>query len=197
MAFLGRDDEPWRRVDGVGVVLRHPEAKFYSEWAELRAASRAFLTPWEPVWGPDDLSREAFRARLRRYSDDVREGRAYPFYVFSAEDGALVGGATLSRVHRGAAQSCTLGYWVGEAHKRRGYTLKAVRALIGFAFHGLDLHRVEAACVPENSPSKALLEKAGFTQEGYARGYLRINGAWRDHHLFGLVRTDHAGHVGS
>lgn len=190
MAFLGRDDDATRRLEGERVRLRHPELKHYQEWSRLREASRAFLQPWEPIWAPDDLSREAFRVRLRRYAEDMRDGRAYPFYVFRKSDDALVGGATLSRVQRGVAQTCTLGYWVGVSFQRRGYTLDAVGALIDFAFGELNLHRMEAACVPENTASQALLEQAGFEQEGYARKYLRINGAWRDHLLFGLVRSD-------
>lgn len=197
MAFLGRDlEDPPRRVDGAGVVLRHPELKHFAAWAALREESRGFLQPWEPTWGADDFTRDSFRARLRRYGEDAREGRSYPFFVFRAHDDGLVGGATLSRVQRGVAMTCTLGYWVGAPHQRHGYTLAAVRALIGFAFRDLDLHRMEAACVPENDASRALLLKAGFEQEGFAKSYLKINGVWRDHLLFGLVRPDPTGHDG-
>jgi ribosomal-protein-alanine N-acetyltransferase len=191
MAFLNRDgDEAPRTVQGERVELRHPEAKHYAEWANLRAVSRAFLTPWEPTWPEDDLSRESFRLRLRHYGDQIREGRGFPFFIFRDADGALVGGLTLSRVQRGVAQSGTLGYWIGAPFQRQGYMLAAVTAVIGFAFERVDLHRIEAACVPENTASRALLLKAGFQEEGLARGYLRINGAWRDHCLFGLVRPD-------
>ena len=69
----------------------------------------------------------------------MQEDRSYPFFVFRAQDDALVGGATLSRIHRGSAQSCTLGYWVGAPFKRRGFTRSAVRALLPFAFVGLTL----------------------------------------------------------
>lgn len=191
MALLGRDGDDVRRtIIAEGVTLRHPDIKHFAEWATLRERSRAFLTPWEPTWPDDELTREAFRARLRRYTEDIRDGRSFPFFVFCGDTGALVGGATLSRVQRGVAQSCSLGYWVGEPFQRRGYTLAAARALTEFAFDDLALHRVEAACVPENAPSQALLLKAGFEREGLAKAYLRINGRWRDHLLFGLVRPD-------
>jgi ribosomal-protein-alanine N-acetyltransferase len=81
----------------------------------------------------------------------------------------------------------TIGYWVGEPFIRHGYTLGAVRAVIGFSFSRLGLHRLEAACVPENEPSRRLLLRAGFELEGRASAYLKINGEWRDHLLFGLV----------
>lgn len=191
MAFLRRDNDDWtRRVDGALVYLRHPEARDFQEWAELREESRAFLEPWEPTWPADELSRSAYRARLRRYADDIRDGRAYPFFMFKRDDDRLVGGVTLSRVHRGVAQMCSLGYWVGERHTRRGYAVDAVRTVLDFAFEELDLHRVEAACQPENTPSQAVLVRNGFIQEGLARDYLRINGAWRDHLLFARTRDE-------
>ena len=185
--FLGREDALQTRIGGQGVLLRHPASRHYDAWSQLRAASRDFLHPWEPTWAPDDLSRASFRARLRRYEDDILSDRSYPFFVFRDGDEALVGGATLSRVQRGVAQSCTLGYWIGAPYRRRGFTLAATNALIGFAFGSLGLHRMEAACVPENNASRALLAKAGFLHEGLARSYLKINGPWRVHLLFGLV----------
>lgn len=189
MAFLKSDDGV-RRIEGKGVFLRHPEARDYQEWADLREASRAFLTPWEPTWPDDDTTRGSFRYKLRRYTEDARDGRAYAFYIFRSEDGALVGGATLSRVQRGVALSCSLGYWVGAPFQRQGYTSAGVRALARYAFDELGLHRVEAACQPDNAPSRDLLTKVGFTEEGFARAYLKINGDWRDHVLFGLVKGD-------
>jgi len=81
----------------------------------------------------------------------------------------------------------SVGYWCGRPFTRQGHTLAAVRALSQFAFRTLALHRIEAACIPDNAPSRRLLVKAGFVEEGYAKAYLKINGAWRDHVLFGLV----------
>ncbi|MGZ6016797.1 MAG: GNAT family N-acetyltransferase [Phenylobacterium sp.] len=175
------------RVEGEGVVLRPPRAADYAEWRELRAVSRAFLQPWEPTWPADDLSRAAFRRRLLAYARDREAGAAYPFFVIRAEDGAISGGITLSNVRRGVAQMGSVGYWCGRPYARHGHTLAAVRALSDFSFRTLALHRLEAACIPENAPSRRLLVKAGFAEEGFAKAYLRINGVWRDHVLFGLI----------
>jgi ribosomal-protein-alanine N-acetyltransferase len=175
------------RVEGEGIVLRPPRAQDYAEWRELRAVSRAFLQPWEPTWPADDLGRAAYRRRLIAYARDRDAGAAYPFFVFSSQDGALTGGITLSNVRRGVAQMGSVGYWCGKPFARRGHTLAAVKAMGEFAFRTLGLHRLEAACIPENAPSRALLAKAGFAEEGFARAYLKINGAWRDHVLFGLT----------
>jgi ribosomal-protein-alanine N-acetyltransferase len=177
-------------LEGDRVTLRRPESADFEEWAHLRMRSRAFLTPWEPAWALDELSRAAFRRRLRRYSREAREGQAAPFFVFRRDDGALVGGCNLNNIRRGVLQACSIGYWVGAPFSRRGYATDAARAVVRFAFEALDLHRVEAACIPSNIASRALLERLEFRREGIARAYLKINGAWRDHLLYALVAGD-------
>jgi ribosomal-protein-alanine N-acetyltransferase len=176
-------------LDGRGVRLRAPRWRDYAEWADLRSRSRAFLQPWEPVWPEDDLTRAAFRRRLTAYSREIDAGAAYPFFIFRALDDALVGGVTLSNVRRGVAQMGTVGYWIGEPFAHQGYMAAALPPLLDFAFGSIALHRVEAACLPQNSASHRLLLKTGFQEEGMARAYLKINGSWRDHLLFGMVRS--------
>jgi ribosomal-protein-alanine N-acetyltransferase len=175
------------RLDGAMVRLRPHRASDFQEWASLREASRDFLQPWEPTWPADDLTRGAYRRRLAAYSQDMERGVAYPFLVFRRRDNVMVGGITLSNIRRGVAQMGSIGYWVGEAFARHGYTLDAVRAVTTFCFGRLRLHRVEAACIPSNLASRGVLLQAGFAQEGLAHDYLKIDGAWRDHLLFGLV----------
>ncbi len=182
-------DGAWT-VEGEGVRLRPPRRADYAEWADLRERSRTFLKPWEPTWPVDDLTRAAFRRRLIAYARERSEGIAYRFLVFRTEDGALTGGLSLSNIRRGVAQTATLGYWAGEPYAGRGYTTAAVKAAVRFAFDSLGLHRVEAACVPENERSARVLLKCGFEPEGRAREYLKIDGVWRDHRLFGLVKPE-------
>lgn len=177
-------------IPGAGVMLRTPVASDYAEWAAVREASRDFLVPWEPTWPADDLTRGAFRRRLRRYAEDQRSDLAYAFLIFRSDDGALVGGLTLANIRRGVAQAGSIGYWIGQPFAREGYMTAAVKALIPFCFGTLRLHRLEAACIPTNVPSIRLLEKTGFQREGYARGYLCINGQWQDHLLYARLKDD-------
>ena len=191
MAFL-RATTPLESpiITGEGIYMRPPSLADHSAWAELRAESRAFLTPWEPTWPTDDLTRSAFRRRIRRYQDEIRDDHAYPFFIFRQADQALLGGITLSNVTRGMTQTATLGYWMGERHAHRGYMTRAVRALAPFAFGGLRLHRLEAACLPHNTASMRLLEKLGFQREGLARGLVCIAGRWQDHIVYALLADD-------
>jgi ribosomal-protein-alanine N-acetyltransferase len=177
-------------ITGAGVMLRAPVSSDFAEWASVREASRGFLAPWEPTWPADDLTRGAFRRRLKRYAEDQRNDQAYAFLIFRSEDSALVGGLTLANIRRGVAQAGSIGYWVGAPFARKGYMTAAVKALVPFCFGTLRLHRLEAACIPENKASVGLLEKTGFQREGYARKYLCINGVWQDHLLYARLQSD-------
>lgn len=184
---------PSLRMVGERVLLRPPERGDWEAWAALRGESRRFLTPWEPNWSADALTRAAFRRRLQRGVIDWRTDQGYSFFVCRVEDGALVGGIGLSNVRRGVAETGSLGYWVGERFARRGYMTQGLQLMLAFAFQRLKLHRVEAACLPHNAPSRGLLLKTGFREEGYAREYLCIDGRWQDHVLFGLLRDEWRG----
>lgn len=182
--------EPLPEAVGERVLLRAPVLADFPAWSALRQESRSFLEPWEPLWPPDDLTKAAFRRRVRMAEMEMRAGTACRFLIFHKESAALIGGITLSQIRRGSAQAATVGYWAGLPHARQGYMTDAVRTLQRFAFQSQDLRRLEAACLPANSPSIALLEKTGFQREGYAREYLQIAGRWHDHLLYAVLARD-------
>jgi ribosomal-protein-alanine N-acetyltransferase len=177
-------------VEGQGVLLRPPRTGDYAAWSDLREQSRAYLQPWEPAWPDDDLTRAAYRRRLGVYAREMETGHAWPFFVFDPSGCTLYGAITLSNVRRGVAETGTLGYWIGQPFAGKGIATAAVRTVSRFAFQSARLHRLEASCLPTNLASRRVLEKAGFVKEGEARAYLKINGVWADHVLFGLVCDD-------
>ncbi|MGQ3284705.1 GNAT family N-acetyltransferase [Bosea sp. (in: a-proteobacteria)] len=192
MALFRFSTEPPTRplIRTQNLILRAPQAGDYAAWSLLRTESRDFLTPWEPTWNEDDLTRNSFRLRVKRAAREIAADEAYSLFVVDARTDALLGGLTLGLVRRGVAQACTLGYWMGERHAGRGHMSEAVRGALRFAFQDLALHRVEAACLPSNEPSRRLLERVGFQHEGLARAYLRINGLWADHLLYAALASD-------
>jgi len=181
------------RIETERLTLRQPAHTDYRPWSTLRSLSRDFLTPWEPVWAPDHLSRKTFTNRVSWAQRSVTSGTAMPLFLERREDGALVGAITLDNIRRGPSQAGTLGYWTGQAFARNGYMREAILAVVHHAFTQLDLSRIEAACLPENKPSRALLERCSFKYEGVAQSYLQIAGRWKTHVLYSALRSDRRG----
>jgi len=177
-------------IRGAHVYLRHPLSQDYAAWAELRAMSRQHLTPWEPKWSRDELTRSCFRGRLRQFSRELRDDHGYAYFILREADGALVGGLNISNVRRGVAQAASVGYWIGLPFVGRGLMTDATGAAVRFAFGSLGLNRLEAACLPSNMASTRVLEKTGFVKEGRARRYLKINDEWQDHDLYAMLQDD-------
>lgn len=175
------------------LLLRLPQLSDFRAWTDLRARSAGFLQPWEPVWADDHLSRSAFRHRVAWSRDVVEKGQAVPLFLTRREDGALLGAITLDQIRRGPAQAATVGYWIGEPHARQGYMAEALAAVVAHAFDTVGLSRIEAGCLPENTPSRQLLEGCGFKYEGVAQAYLQIAGRWRNHVLYANLRSDRRG----
>jgi ribosomal-protein-alanine N-acetyltransferase len=177
-------------IDTPRLTLRLPEMGDHLDWAQLRRRGEAFLRDWEPSWSSDHFSRKAFRNRVYWAWRAREEGRALALFLIRREDGRLIGAITLDNIRRGPSQSAQVGYWIGEEFARRGYMGEALAAVVGHAFGPLDLSRIEAACLPENAASRALLARSGFVHEGMAAGYLQIDGRWRDHALYAILRAD-------
>ncbi|KAE9627308.1 GNAT family N-acetyltransferase [Parasedimentitalea maritima] len=181
------------RIETERLTLRPPVHSDFRAWARLRQDSQAYLTPWEPSWAPEHLSRKSFSNRVYWAQRSVNGGTALPLFLCRREDQVLVGAITLDNIRRGPAQAGTLGYWTGMPFARQGYMREAIGAVVHYAFTQLDLSRIEAACLPENTASRGLLESTSFKYEGVAQSYLQINGRWRTHVLYASLRSDRRG----
>ena len=181
---------PLIALRGPRLLLRLPQMGDYEPWYHLRSSSRDFLKPFEPRWTEADLGRRVFAMRVKRAREEAEEGSDYSLFVFLAQGSqdVLVGGITLSNIRRRAAQFVNLGYWMGRDFAGQGMMTEAVGITLPFVFDSLDLHRIHAAFLPGNAASRRVLEKNGFSEEGFAEKYLQINGRWEDHVLFGLTK---------
>ena len=106
-------------------------------------------------------------------------------------DGPVVGLANFTQIVRGAFMACSLGYSIDEDRQGQGLMRETLEHAIAYVFDELGLHRVQASYLPTNERSGGLLRRLGFVVEGYARDYIYINGAWRDHVL--TARTNPRG----
>jgi ribosomal-protein-alanine N-acetyltransferase len=181
------------RIETERLTLRPPLHADFRDWVSLRRDSEEFLTRWEPTWAADHLSRKAFTNRVYWAQRSIGNGSALPLFLIRRADNALLGAITLDNVRRGPAQAGTLGYWVGRSYARQGFMRESIEAVVHHAFQRLDLSRIEAACLPENAPSRGLLESCGFKYEGVAQSYLQIGGRWRTHVLYASLRADRRG----
>jgi ribosomal-protein-alanine N-acetyltransferase len=175
------------RLVGRRVMLRMLDVEDWQAWHTLREVSRDYLEPWEPKWPLHALTYGYYCSLMRRHWRDWRSGRAYAFGLFLKEGAkpTLVGGITLGEIAYAAAQKGTVGYWMGRPYAGQGIMTEALTLVCDFAFRQLKLQRIQASCMPNNAPSKAVLQRCGFEQEGYAKAYLQINGRREDHLLWG------------
>lgn len=181
------------RLETERMTLRPPVHSDFRAWAALRQESAEFLQPWEPTWAGDHLTRKSFTNRVYWAQRAISNGTAVPLFLIRRTDDAVLGAITLDNIRRGPAQAGTTGYWIGQTHARHGYMREAIEAVVHYAFTTLDLSRIEAGCLPENTPSRGLLEGCGYKYEGVAQAYLQINGRWRNHVLYANLRHDRRG----
>lgn len=173
--------------------LRLPKLNDFESWVNLRKNSEEFLSQWEPNRDSNFYSSSLFRSRVKWARQNFKEKKVIHAFIFRREDGSLMGAVTLDNVRKGAAQSGSIGYWLGKSYIKNGYMREVASAFIFYIFKNFDLSRIEAATLPENKPSRSLLEKIGFKYEGVAQSYLNISGRWRTHIIYSLLRDDRRG----
>jgi ribosomal-protein-alanine N-acetyltransferase len=166
------------------VTIRPLRADDAAELAALYASNRDFLAPFEPTRPPEFFTADGQRDRLARQL----EGETHPFVILDGD--AIAGTINLFNIVRESLQSGTIGYWVDHARNGRGLATGAVGEIVAYAFDELDLHRVEAATLVDNTSSQRVLERNGFERIGLARRLLRIDDEWRDFFLFQRLVDD-------
>ncbi|HVF03805.1 MAG TPA: GNAT family protein [Frankiaceae bacterium] len=176
------------------VELRPFRMRDAAAWSEVRIANEAWLAPWEPTgvlsW-EERFSVTQFAGMVRALRRQAKEGTTLPFAVTYA--GRFVGQVTAGNIWRGSLNSCFLGYWIDGRYAGRGITPTAVALLTDHCFGPAKLHRVEANVRPENVPSRRVVEKLGFREEGLRERYLHIDGAYRDHLCYALTAEEAPG----
>lgn len=176
-------------LDTERLVLRLAQQDEAEAVVDFFLRNEAHLGPWEPSRPAGFFTVEHWRERLEGYREHSRVGAAYRFHMFEKiAPRRVIGSIGLSNVVRGAFQCAQLGFGLDARCVGRGLMFEAVQATSHFAFHGLELHRVEANHQPHNFRSAALLRRAGYEIQGYARDYLFLGGAWRDHVLTARLR---------
>jgi ribosomal-protein-alanine N-acetyltransferase len=174
---------------GADVVLRAPEFSDYAQWAEVRGRNRNYLKPYEPTWPAGCLAPDFFKRRIERLDHERAKDQTHAFLICTKED-VLIGGININNVTRGAGQMGSLGYWIDEAQQGKGFMAQSCRLVLDYAFSTLGLARMNAATLVHNEKSRTMLLRLGFTEEGFAKTYIQIDGRRQDHVLYGLNAAD-------
>ncbi|KWC29001.1 alanine acetyltransferase [Burkholderia ubonensis] len=149
--------------------------------------NRAHLMPWEPSRPDSFYTQHAIEMRLQSMEENIAAGRAVHLLMFDKDDDRLIGDCNFTQIVPEPFRACYLGFSIARDREGRGLMHECLETAIRYVFDELALHRVMANHRPENRRSARLLERLGFEREGYARAYLRINGAWADHVLTALI----------
>jgi ribosomal-protein-alanine N-acetyltransferase len=126
--------------------------------------------------------------QAQRLSADIARAKSTPrpdYYLAIANDADVLIG--FIRIGLGRDNSGELGYALHREDWGKGYATEAATLMIRFGFDNLQLHRIQAACGPDNRASQRLLARLGFTPEGRMRDHVFTNGAWRDSLLYSLL----------
>ncbi|HEU5222311.1 MAG TPA: GNAT family protein [Candidatus Lumbricidophila sp.] len=169
------------------VTLRPIQLRDAKVLDRMLIENRTWLRQWEATY-PDAMRSFDTRAAIRNLLVHAREGNGLPFLMVL--DGQPVGQLNVSSIVHGSLSSASVGYWVTRAAAGKAVTPTGVALATDYCFEQLRLHRIEICIRPENTPSLRVVEKLGFRYEGLRRRYIHINGEWRDHYAFALVREE-------
>ncbi len=115
------------RIETERLTLRPPIHADFRPWAALRAHSKDYLTPWEPGWAEDHLSRKAFTNRVYWAQRSISNGSALPLFLIRRSDEVLVGAITLDNIRRGPAQGRHAGLLDGPDVRAQGLYARSHR----------------------------------------------------------------------
>jgi len=151
-------------------------------------ANRAHFATWDPPVPEGEDTTQYWHSQTLRSLMEFQSGSAVRFVLSLRDDPAcIIGAANFSQISRGPFQAAILGYKIAAASEGRGLMREALQTTICYVFEELHLHRIHANYIPSNVRSGRLLARLGFAIEGYAKDYLFINDAWRDHILTSLT----------
>jgi len=173
------------------LILRPPSVNDAYAVLAYYINNREHLRPWEPERQPDFYTHGTMVQRLAVMQDQMEAGLSVNLLMCDKKNGALAGIINFSNIVHGPLQACHLGFGLDAGHQGRGLMHEALEPAIHHLFEVVGLHRIMANHQPHNLRSAQVLARLGFEREGYARAYLNINGAWRDHVLTALINPKH------
>ena len=131
---------------------------------------------------------------IAKHAERYEKSEEVEFGIVIRDDDDLVGVIGLLPKKHDRAE---IGYWIGQPYWGRGYATEAARAVIGFAFGGMRLNRVEAAHFSRNPASGRVMQKAGMQYEGRRREAVLKWDEYLDTEMYSILRREWDGDGGA
>ncbi len=147
--------------------------------------------PYEPT-RPDNFYSKAYQKALLTFEyTAITKAETVRFWIFKKDDpDKIIGTVSFSNIQPFIYSSCNIGYKFDKHNQHQGFALESINKLIEIIFYEFNLHRIKAYIMPNNIPSKKLIERAGFSLEGVARKNIFIQDIWEDHEQYSLIKED-------
>jgi [ribosomal protein S5]-alanine N-acetyltransferase len=172
------------------LLLALPRADQAAAMLDFVSRNRDHLKPWSPP-APEGFYTPEFWSNVVSTCETAFEaGSAVRLWLATDEaPDTIIGSIGYSQIARASFSSCVVGYQLDQQFEGQGVMSEALRVANRYMFEEQKLHRIAANYRPENVKSGRLLARLGFRIEGYAKAYLYIDGAWRDHVLTSMVNS--------
>lgn len=140
----------------------------------------------EPVYTTEPEVKEL----LDKYIGSYEKEDYYRWAIMEKESGECIGQIAYFLVDS-KNHFAEIEYCIGVAFQRKGYATEAAKAVIHYGFEQIRLHKVQICVRPNNTPSKQVIEKCGFTYEGTLRDYFYMNGGYEGRMYYSILREEY------
>lgn len=173
-------------ISGVNVQLKILTPENSQEILNYYIKNKEYLSPYEPTREDEFYTLKFQRDILIESYKQYLNGETVNFGIYNNDK--FIGKIQLSNIVLGIFRSCFVGYSIDKDEQNKGYMKEALRSAIKYAFNELDLHRIEASALADNKKSQSVLKACDFKELGINKNYLFINGKWRDHITYYILR---------
>lgn len=149
--------------------------------------NREFLQSFEPAREESFYTLEVQKRILIESYKQYLNGTTLNLGIY--KDNFFIGKIKLSNIVMGIFKNAFVGYSIDKSFEGKGYMKEALKLVLDYSFSEMELHRIEASTLVENTKSQRVLQACGFKELGINKEYLLINGAWRDHKTFYIVNS--------
>lgn len=139
----------------------------------------------EPVY----TTKEEVNTLLKKYIGSYENNDYYRWAIILKSSGECIGQIAYFLVDS-KNHFAEIEYCIGSDFQCQGFATEATKAVIGYGFNRINLHKVQICTKTVNKASKRVIEKCGFTYEGTLRDYFYMNGEYVGRLYFSMLRKE-------